>query len=311
MRPIFKGGRIWIRGCLKLSRAHQITYFLAILYIVLICLFMVWHHLWFSPDQFFVFGIFGAVFLGSFWQFLKDWTPFVFSFLSYEFLRGLAPLLNNKVHINEMIDADMKFFGFIPTLKLQEALFHPNNPQWYDVAAVILYSLHFIVPMMAAFIFWVINKEIFREFAIALIALSFMAYITYVAYPAMPPWLASNKGYLPPLTKVLDNTIVQMGHPMTMPTIYSLFRGDEVAAVPSLHAAYPLLVMLFCIKQFKKWGFLLLPYVMGVWFTVIYGGEHYFIDVLLGALYALVVFIVVANRQRFSVKIFPLSVLKT
>ncbi len=156
---------------------------------------------------------------------------------------------------------------------------------------------HFIAPMLFAFLLWMTSRSVFKEYTSALLLLSFAAFITYVLYPAAPPWMASGEGYLPPLQKVMDSTVALLGSPISMPSVYSLFRGDAVAAMPSLHAAYPLLLLLFAVRKFKTWGLVLVPYVAGVWFAVIYLGEHYFIDVLIGAVYAIFVFNLVIERK--------------
>lgn len=293
----------------NLAKGNRLIYLVCLVYLISISGFMLWHHLWFSPDQFFLMAAIAALFLGSFWQFLKDWIPFVLLFLSYEYLRSLAPILNHTVHINAMIKADKFIFGFVPTVFLQDRLFHLGNPQWYDLLAIFVYLLHFIVPMLAAFIFWLINKKIFREYTLALILLSFTAFVTYVLFPAMPPWMAADQGFLPPIKKIVDATFIHLGQPLAIPTAYYLFRGDAVAAMPSLHAAYPLLVMLFFIRAFKKAGYLLLPYVLGVWFAVIYLGEHYFIDVVAGAVYTLIIFLVVINQKMLLEKLSKLNLL--
>jgi membrane-associated phospholipid phosphatase len=71
--------------------------------------------------------------------------------------------------------------------------------------------------------------------------------------------------------------------------------ADPVAAVPSLHSAYPMLLALFFWKTARRWRWLLAWYPLAMGFTLVYTGEHFVIDVLLGWLYALVVF-VVGNR---------------
>jgi len=96
---------------------------------------------------------------------------------------------------------------------------------------------------------------------------------------------------------------------ITLPSIYSLFGGNPVAAMPSIHAAFPLMIFFFLFKWNKKVGLAIIPYVLGVWFAVIYLGEHYFIDVAMGALYATVIFIIVekiTNRAKAKIAISPL-----
>ncbi len=276
---------------------NRAIYAISLAYTVGISGFMLWHRSWFSPDQFFAFAIIAAVFVGRLRLFLSDWIPFLLLFFSYEYLHGFVPLINKNVHVTWMINADRAIFGFVPTIKLQQTLLQPNTVHWYDILASTLYIAHFIVPMVAGYLFWLTDRKIFKEYTTALIVLSFAAFITYIIFPAMPPWMASEKGYLPPLSKIMDASMANFGHPLVLPTIYQVFRGDEVAAVPSLHAAYPFLIFLFALKKFKKYGLILAPYVIGVWFAVIYLGEHYFIDVLLGAVYAFGAYTLIAKRQ--------------
>ncbi|MDP2671523.1 MAG: phosphatase PAP2 family protein [bacterium] len=292
-----------ILGFSEESESNKFLYLICIIYLVALSLFMLWHRMWFSPDQFLIAAVVAALILGKFGQFVKDWVPFVLLFLGYEALRGLAPILNKNVHITEMIQADKFIFGFLPTIRLQELLFYPGQPQWYDFVAIILYMSHFIMPMVTAFVFWLLDKKTFREFTWALIILSFAGFITYVLYPAMPPWLAANQGYLPPLEKIMDATIANLANPIALPTVYKLFRGDEVAAMPSLHAAYPILIALFFVRKFRLSALLTVPYVATVWFAVVYLGEHYVIDVIFGALYALIVFLLVTKKDYLLSKL--------
>jgi membrane-associated phospholipid phosphatase len=70
---------------------------------------------------------------------------------------------------------------------------------------------------------------------------------------------------------------------------------NEVAAVPSLHAGVTLLISLFFWSRTRRWRWLLVLYPLAMAVALVYLGEHYVSDVLLGWLYAVVVF-VVGNR---------------
>ena len=77
-----------------------------------------------------------------------------------------------------------------------------------------------------------------------------------------------------------------------LPSIYHNFNPNAVAAMPSLHAAYPFLVLLYALRFFKKKGLFFIPYVLGVWFSLVYLGEHYFVDVVAGAIYAVIFYFI-------------------
>ncbi len=84
----------------------------------------------------------------------------------------------------------------------------------------------------------------------------------------------------------------------SIPSIYNLFAANKVAAIPSLHAAYPVMIFLFSLFLKRKWLITLTGiYMLSVWYAVVYLGEHYLIDVIIGALYALVSFAIIYRRM--------------
>jgi membrane-associated phospholipid phosphatase len=266
---------------------------------------MVWHQAWFAPDQFFAFAIFATLMLGRFRQFIRDWIPMLLLLFGYEYLRGIIPLLSHRVHIFPMIDADKWLFGFIPTIKLQSTLFTSNVTRWYDYMAVLLYISHFVIPLVVEFVFGLCDRRLFKKYTTGLLVLSYLAFFTYMIFPAMPPWMASNQGYLPPLSKIMDQVFASFAHPIYVPTVYQFFGADLVAAFPSLHAAYPWLIFLFVSQKLGKLTLLLLPYVFGVWFAVVYLGEHYVIDVVAGIIYASIAFAAVTyfDKRRIQLSV--------
>src|SRR6185437_2662006 len=61
--------------------------------------------------------------------------------------------------------------------------------------------------------------------------------------------------------------------------------SNVFAAMPSLHAAYPLIVLYYGIRARAGWFNLLFAAIMaGIWFAAVYSGHHYVLDVLAGIL---------------------------
>lgn len=291
---------------------HNTTFFISISYLVIVSIFLVWHRSFFSPDQFFAAALLITLLIGRLKQFIRDWSTPVILFLGYDYLRGLAPKLSLEAHIHPMIYFDKAVFGNIPTIKLQNLLFSDGTIHWYDYLSVLLYMSHFIVPMVVGFIFWLKSKEYFKEYSLSLLILSYCAFITYIIFPAMPPWMASQLGFIPEIDKVMDKVFANFPNPINLPTVYKFIGANLVAAVPSLHAAYPVLTFLFIFRKYKRIGLLILPYVFGVWLSIVYLGEHYVFDILVGVMYSTTIFILVTNRNRLwkkarSLNLFRLS----
>ena len=118
------------------------------------------------------------------------------------------------------------------------------------------------------------------------VVLSFAGFLTYLLFPAAPPWMASDQGYIQPITHVSNYIWASLGfHNFSL--AYSKIAPNPVAAVPSLHAAYATLFVIFITKFFgKKWGVVSLVYPLLIFTGTVYMGEHYAIDAILGILYA-------------------------
>jgi len=272
-------------------------------YLLIISAFMIWHQQFFSPDRFFVFALVGAAAAGKIGTFLWDWTPPILLILGYEYLRGIVPQLITKVHIRAMIYFDRFLFGNVPTIALQHAFFNINRLHWYDYTAVTLYLLHFVVPMLAALLFWVLDRTLFRMYMAAMVALSYLAFATYYFFPAMPPWLAAQQGFLPPVAHIMDLVFAHFAHPISLPTVYQYVGANLVAAVPSLHAAYPLMTALFFYRKFPKYGAIAFAYPVAMWFAVMYLGEHYAFDIIVATIYVLGIYALITNWRNVRTRI--------
>jgi len=225
-----------------------------------------------------------------------DWIPFYALLAGYDMLRGSAgnwftPHITPQVRVDEWI-----FGGTAPTITLQHALYTPGVAHLWDYAAFVVYMSHFVTSFIVAALLWKFAHNRFRRFATLFVMLTFAALTTYALYPAVPPWLASQNGNLQPTGKVIDEmwTHINLGNGS------GVFSGaghfaNPVAAVPSLHAAYPMLLLLFFWGIIGRWRWLLLLYPIAMGLTLVYTGEHFVIDILLGWLYASVVF-VLGNR---------------
>jgi hypothetical protein len=270
----------------------------ALCYMIIISAFMVWHQEFFSPDRFFIFAFLAMLFLGRAWTFFWDWLPPMLLLLGYDYLRGLVPQISGKVHIHAMIDFDkLIFFGHVPTIWLQQHFFN-GQIRWYDNVAVVLYSMHFITPLIVALIFWMLDRNYFKLYMAAMVILSYLAFFTYYLFPAMPPWMAAQQGFLPQVAQITSLTMAHFAHPISLPTVYNYVGANLVAAVPSLHAAYPLMTALFINKKFPRWGWAAFIYPLAMWVTVMYLGEHYFFDICAAIVYTLAIFAIIMEWDK-------------
>lgn len=262
-----------------------------VIYLVVMTAIMIWQGIGITPDRYFIVLILATLFVGRTKQFISDWMPFILILLAYDGLRGFADLLNSRVNYwPQLLVDNFLGAGHSPTAFLQSHLYQPGILHWYDYMATMVYFLQFALPLGFGFILWLKRRDQFSRFAHSILYLSYAAFFTYIIYPAAPPWLAARTGFLTGITKILDITLASFPDHWHLPTVYATFDPNTVAAVPSLHAAYPYLILLFAIKFFGKKGLIFAPYVLFCWFSLVYLGEHYIIDEILGVLYATIAF---------------------
>jgi hypothetical protein len=237
-----------------------------------------------------------------------EWIPFALILWAYDLLRGQADGLFFEAHVLPQLRADEFLFGgTAPTVTLQNHLWDPFHIHWYDYGAWLVYVSYFVGTYLVAALLWWINRSLFRRYVVTVSVIAMMGFTTYALFPAAPPWMASQLGAMEPSTRAIGiiwshipiahfNTLFEKG------TQYA----NSVAAVPSLHAAYTLLITLFLWKLVPRWGRVLLflyPWAMA--FALVYTSEHYFVDILLGWIYCAIAFVAVrvaadrlAERRR-------------
>ena len=224
---------------------------------------------------------------------IKDWLPFFLVLTVYGLLRSYAShtLWGPFVRPQVWIDTHIFGLGVAPTVQLQRWLYTPGLHVW-DYLCWCCYMSHFFVSFIVAAVLWKTNYAKFRRFVPLFVALTFLGYVTYVLYPAMPPWMASSRHYLPHTVRIVPLVLDHL-HLASGAAVFT--GGDKfdnnVAAMPSIHAAYPMLICLFFWKGASRGKrVLLLAYPLCMAFTLVYTGEHFVTDIVVGWLYAAVTF---------------------
>jgi hypothetical protein len=252
-----------------------------------------------SADRYFLILLVPALALRVGRAYVRDFLPFIVLVLLYEEARGLAHVLHPHPFYEPMLTLDRWLgFGEIPTIRLQGWLWH-GHLEWYDHALSLLDRLHFIVPPTLLLLIWLERREVFYRCAATLVAVSVVGAATFLAFPAAPPWLAAKHGLLPHVARIgyIEGGNSPVGTSKSW--IEAHILANPVAAVPSLHAAYALLVLLFAYAWRGRLGlWFAAPYTLGMWFTVVYLGDHYVVDILIGAAYALAGWILVPRLFR-------------
>jgi PAP2 superfamily len=207
------------------------------------------------------------------------WLPLFALLVLYDFLRGAVEVAPDQAHVAPQVAIDKVLgAGQVPTVWLQRHLWNPSHLHWYDVATWAVYMTHFFSAWAVAAVLWRLDRRRFRRYAVLTITLTLGAFLTYWLYPAQPPWL-----YDAGVARIVPTVWDHLGVP-AMQSVYEDGRlVNTVAAMPSLHAAYPFMLLLFfwsSAGRVARVGLSL--YTIAMAFTLVYGGEHFVADILAG-----------------------------
>jgi membrane-associated phospholipid phosphatase len=229
--------------------------------------------------------------------FMADWLPMVALLVAYEVARDLAPLVGAPPRDLSGIERWLSG-GHEATLALQSALYSPARIGVLDVAGSAVYFMHFVLPAAVGLALWLGDRSRYRAFAATLLVACCLAFVTYIALPTQPPWL----GHPQDVHKVIDETIGKLSLPDWLVGFYRDRDYNVDAAFPSLHAAFPLIAALHTWARSRRFGILLGAWTLVVWFSIVYLGEHYVVDVLGGVAYAMVAVLAVACWRRCAAR---------
>jgi hypothetical protein len=234
---------------------------------------------------------------------LIDWGPFLLMVAGYILVTDHAAGLVNRAHVTPQIRADQAMFGgHVPTLWLQERFWVEGHPHWYDYFAWFIYVSHFWLPLTLGVVLWIVARPTFRRYIGTLMSLSMVSYVTYWAFPAAPPWLASMWWHLEPTTRLVSTMWTRSGQTQAPALVaFGEHYANPVAAIPSLHAAIPMMIALLFWPRTRSWLIrgLLAFYVVAMGLVLVYSAEHWVIDILIGWVYAVAAHLAVSRFLRW------------
>ena len=272
---------------LRLNFDHHSTRFYALLfpaiYLIAITVFCVLYNVIPGPEFLIFAFLIYATYNKRTWLFLKAWLPFITIFVSYEMMFSIVGTVSQyNLHQGPYL-MEMQLFGQLPTTILQQSVRTPI----LDYLGAFFYSLHFFAPTIFAFILWRKRPKDHLKYTIAFGVCTYGALITFLFYAVAPPWIA-----VPGVMRVLTGSVdANLGIPVYR-TLFDYLSPNLYAAFPSMHSALPMIISLFALKIWRIKALPIFIFPIGVWFSAVYLGEHYVIDVLGGIFYAIIAFLV-------------------
>lgn len=222
---------------------------------------------------------------------LVDWLPLGVLLYFYDSSHGVAQLLGSPTHQALQLGFDRHLLGTpLVAVPLQHWLHQGGATQVWEYPLFVVYLSHFFAAFVVLGLLWRFAYPRFREFRAQIVVLYGLGFVTYVLYPAAPPWMVAHANGVP-----MHRLVVQMWDRIGPSVASTLFEQgntfyNQVAAVPSLHAATTMLILLFFWPRAGSWlRAVMVAYVLAMAFILVDGGEHFIFDIVVGWGYAVAV----------------------
>ncbi|HEX2937025.1 MAG TPA: phosphatase PAP2 family protein [Bacteroidales bacterium] len=245
-----------------------------------------------KPEHLFIVGIFNiCFFLGSQTRrFILAFSIFIVYGVVYDLMRIYPNYLVNAVDIQGLFTLEKSLFG----IHSGNAILTPNqylelhHNSFLDVVAGLFYINWVPIPLAFAFYLYFKNKRQFLYFSLAFFMANIIGFCIYYIHPAAPPWYVAEYGFeLHQNTPGSTAGLARFDALINLPVFSSIYskNSNVFAAMPSLHCAYPVIVFYYGLRnKLGKINWFFGLFMAGIWFSAVYSGHHYIMDVIMGIL---------------------------
>jgi hypothetical protein len=250
----------------------------------------------FKSDQLVLIAIFNTAYYSSLItrKFILGFSVFAVYWIIFDYMKAIPNYNFSTVHIADLYNFEKKLFGinFNGQVLTPNEYWAINGTTIMDVIGGLFYLCWIPVPLGFATYLFFKNRREFLGFAITFFVVNLVGFVGYYTYPAAPPWYVHQHGFIfhagtPASTGGLAKFDQYFGIDL-FKNIYS--KGSNVfAAMPSLHSAYPIIVLYYGLRN--KLGLVnvvLATVMIGIWVTAVYTSHHYILDVLAGIICAII-----------------------
>ncbi len=244
----------------------------------------------FKIEQVYLVALFSAMYFASgiTRKFITGFSIFIIFWVLYDYMKAFPNYLYQTVHIEDLYLTEKKLFGinYAGTVVTLNEYFLQHHSALLDIITGVSYLCWVPVPLAFAGFLFFKDRSAFLQFSLSFFLVNLIGFVIYYIYPAAPPWYVQQHGFAF-IASTHGNTagLERFDTYFNSHIFRSLYtKGSNVfAAMPSLHASYPVIVLYYGNKfKLGKINILFALLVAGIWFSAIYNSHHYVLDILAG-----------------------------
>lgn len=249
----------------------------------------------FRPEQLVLVGLCNACYYLSDTtrRFITGFSIFVVFWVLYDYMKAFPNYAYRAVDIAQLYNAEKSLFGinYHGNRLTPNEFWLLNGNSFLDVTCGLFYLCWVPVPLAFAGYLFFQNRRLFFEFSLTFLLVNILGFIIYYLHPAAPPWYVQQHGFaFQPLTMGSTAQLAKFDNFFGVNIFKSIYAKNSniFAAMPSLHSAYPVVVLFYAMRnKVSVFNLFFFVIMLGVWFAAVYTSHHYVLDVLAGISVAL------------------------
>jgi len=279
----------------KTSKAPRSGIFLVPVSICLAYLLLSFGLVGFKTDQLVLVGLFLGCYYASALtrRFILGFSIFIVFWILYDYMKAFPNYAYRAVDIGHLYLLDKGLFGIAVggQVVTPNEFWLAHHTAWLDALCGVFYLCWIPIPLAFAGYLFFRDRRLFFEFSLTFLLVNLLGFAIYYLHPAAPPWYVQRYGFaFQPLTMGSTAGLARFDQLVGMPVFQGIYakNSNVFAALPSLHSAYPVVVLFYAVRDRARWfnvGFGVV--MLGIWFAAVYTSHHYVVDVLAGVAVAL------------------------
>lgn len=204
----------------------------------------------------------------------------------YSMTQGLIFLFGDSFKDATLVALEERLLGFELTRWIDQ-----TTPSVIvtEILSFCYFSYYFMLPGFFLPVFIKRDYRIFKEATAAVCLTFFPSYLLFSLFPVEGPrW------------HFADQYVHSIDGPVFRQAVNYVIHNGAVhgGCMPSTHTAVALVLMYFCFRYYRPWGWVMLPLVIGLAAATVWGRFHYLSDVVVGGVIGTVAYWVV--RKYYS-----------
>ncbi len=202
----------------------------------------------------------------------------------YRTTGGIMFLIFDRFFDNQLVAFETALYGMEPTLYIDYFLL---SPILNEIFSFCYFCYYLMIPTFLIAIFIKRDYEVIKRYLTAASITYFVSFVIFFLYPIEGPRWHFEGQYLNKIDGYLFRHLVEL-------VIGSgAVRGG---CMPSSHIAIALVIMMYCFKHYRIWGWILLPINIGLAIGTFWGRFHYITDVYVGVAIGLAAYYLVEKK---------------